>query len=69
MSTPIRSIRKKCIDCAGGSSKEVKYCTVTMCELWPFRLGVLPRTAKKKYGELMDPEKLPAPGVSLEELS
>ena len=37
--TPVKAIRKKCIDCSGGSLKEVRLCQVTECELYPFRMG------------------------------
>lgn len=35
-------IRGKCIDCCGGSLVEVKCCTVTDCNLWPYRMGTNP---------------------------
>ena len=35
-------IREKCIDCSGGSKAEVRYCTVTGCPLWPYRMGRSP---------------------------
>ena len=37
--SPIRAIRKKCLDCSGGSSNEVSCCTVTSCPLYAFRSG------------------------------
>lgn len=37
--TPIKAIRAKCLDCCCDSNNEVKYCTVTHCALWPYRLG------------------------------
>lgn len=37
--TPIKAIRAKCLDCCFDSNNEVKYCTVTQCSLWPYRLG------------------------------
>ena len=40
--TPIKSIREKCIDCSGGSYKEVKHCLVTNCALYPYRMGKRP---------------------------
>lgn len=37
--TPIRSIRKYCLDCCVGSSKEVKLCVIPACPLFPLRFG------------------------------
>ena len=41
--TPIKAIRAKCIDCSGGSAKEVRECHIRDCELWPYRMGRRPR--------------------------
>lgn len=40
--TPIQAIRRKCIDCAGGSYKAVRNCEEEDCPLYPFRLGKNP---------------------------
>jgi len=40
--SPLRAIREKCIDCSGGSTKEVKLCVIPDCPLYPFRLGKNP---------------------------
>ena len=40
--TPLKSIREKCIDCSGGSPKEVRLCTVIKCALYPYRMGTRP---------------------------
>ena len=40
--TPIKSIRAKCIDCSGGSHKEVRLCPVKDCTLYPYRMGKRP---------------------------
>ena len=34
-----KDIREKCLDCAGGSPKEVTLCHVIACTLWPHRFG------------------------------
>ena len=49
--TPMKAIREKCLDCSGGSSNEVKLCTVTGCALYPFRLGKNPNIKKREYTE------------------
>ena len=50
--TPIKSIRLKCLDCVGGSTREVKLCPCdgersTFCALYPYRLGKRPAESKK----------------------
>jgi hypothetical protein len=37
--TPLKAIRKKCLDCMCGSAKEVRLCPSTDCPLYPFRMG------------------------------
>lgn len=42
MSAPLTrrgAIRARCLDCSGGSWKEVRDCKFTTCDLHPFRLG------------------------------
>ncbi len=41
--SPLKSIRKHCLECSSGSSNEVKYCIITDCPLYPFRLGKNPK--------------------------
>ena len=43
--TPIKAIRKKCLDCCCGSRKEVRECPVTECTLYPYRFGHRPTKA------------------------
>jgi len=40
--TPIKAIRKKCIDCCNGQYKEIRNCTVINCALYPYRIGRRP---------------------------
>ena len=40
--TPMKAIRAKCIDCSGGSYKEVTQCLVEACPLYPYRYGKRP---------------------------
>ncbi len=37
--TPLQAIRAKCMECSGGSPKEVRLCPCTQCPLYPFRFG------------------------------
>ena len=43
--TPLKSIRKKCLDCTAGSRKEIRLCTVIQCALYPYRFGKRPTKA------------------------
>ena len=40
--TPINAIRVKCIECSGGSKKEVAHCHIDDCSLYPYRFGTNP---------------------------
>ena len=42
LKTPIKAIRDHCIDCSGDSYKEVKYCVIHNCPLYPYRMGKRP---------------------------
>jgi hypothetical protein len=41
--TPVKAIRRKCLDCSAGSAHEVLHCPITDCPLYPYRLGHRPR--------------------------
>lgn len=43
--TPMKAIRAKCLDCCGGSAKEVRTCTAPECPLFPYRFGHRPETS------------------------
>lgn len=54
--TPIKAIRKKCLDCSNHQSKEVRLCTVIKCAIYPYRFGRRPDkavvdTLKEFYSE------------------
>jgi hypothetical protein len=54
--TPIKSIRKKCLDCTCGQIVEIRECSVINCPLYPYRMGRRPDqasidTIKEYYGE------------------
>lgn len=50
--TPIKAIRKKCLDCSGGQYSEVEKCTVKDCPLYLFRFGKRP----SDFSEFMNME-------------
>lgn len=33
----LKVIRTHCLDCSGGSRREVHRCTIKKCALWPYR--------------------------------
>ena len=58
--TPIKAIRKKCLDCSYWSPKEVRECTCIGCPIYPYRFGRRPSkavvdTLKRFYGENVKP--------------
>ena len=40
--TPIKAIRKKCLDCSCGQLVEIRECPVIECALYPYRMGRRP---------------------------
>ena len=50
-----KSIRLKCLDCAGDSWREVQLCQVFDCPLWLCRFGKRPATVLEKTPEWLDP--------------
>ena len=49
--TRAKSIAKYCLECSGGSSKEVTLCFLVSCPLWEYRLGNSPKS--KAYKQRM----------------
>jgi len=43
----LKTIREYCIGCSGGVRDEVARCTVTDCELYPYRMGKDPHPVRK----------------------
>ena len=44
--TPMKAIRRKCIDCSCGSSKEISLRPVQNCPLYAYRFGKRPKDDK-----------------------
>lgn len=42
--SPIKAIRKYCLSCGDGTSKDVELCSIRNCPLHPYRFGVMPAT-------------------------
>jgi hypothetical protein len=58
--TPIKAIRKKCLDCTCNQPKEIRECTVINCPIFPYRFGRRPNkavvdTLKRFYSEKVEP--------------
>ena len=45
--TPLKAIRKKCLDCSYFQPSEVRRCTVIKCPIYPYRFGRRPDKATK----------------------
>lgn len=41
--TPMKAIRKKCLECCCGQTKEVRTCDIKTCALHPYRSGHRPK--------------------------
>lgn len=40
--TPLKAIRKKCLDCCNGQVKEIRLCTIKKCALYEYKNGHRP---------------------------
>lgn len=40
--TPVKAIRKYCLECCLEKPSEVRLCAAKNCHLWPFRMGKNP---------------------------
>ena len=49
--SPLKHIREFCLDCCCGSPKQVKYCSLTDCPIWPYRFGCKPKAAIRRLGK------------------
>lgn len=47
--TPLKAIRKKCLECCCGQYKEVRLCPSRDCPLYPFRFGRNPNRLGTGY--------------------
>jgi len=47
--SPVKCIRNKCLDCSGGSTKEVNHCPFKDCDLFPYRMGKNPYHMNSKF--------------------
>lgn len=47
----LKAVHKHCLECSGGSWKEVAECPITHCLLFEFRFGARPETVKRRLKE------------------
>lgn len=45
----LQAIRANCVDCSGGSRREVAECPCQACPLWPYRMGRDPAPARRGF--------------------
>lgn len=45
--TPLKAIRKKCLDCCLNQPREVALCPASKCPLQPYKLGKMPKPRPK----------------------
>ena len=43
IATPMKAIRLKCLACTCNQPVEIRECTITLCPLWPYRMGRRPK--------------------------
>ena len=49
ITSPVKAIRAKCLDCCCDNANEVRLCPATTCPLYPFRMGHNPFRPKREY--------------------
>ena len=72
--TPVKAIRKKCLDCSCGQPKEIRLCPIIKCPLYPYRMGRRPSqatidTINESYTEISEPAEGFTPKKGIEEAS
>jgi hypothetical protein len=70
----LKAIRRKCLECSGGSAAEVAGCMVSTCALYPFRMGKNPwraevsearrDAARKAAANINKPRTIPSSGAT-----
>ena len=50
--SPLKAIRKHCLDCSGGRTSAVRLCTTAECPLYPYRFGFNPYNKNARKGLL-----------------
>lgn len=58
--TPIKAIRAKCMDCSNNQFKEIRFCPIDDCPLYPYRMGRRPKRVGTKSEDSVSCSKLPS---------
>lgn len=48
--SPLKQIRKQCLECCCGSVKTIRFCHSIDCPLWYLRFGKFPKTVLREHG-------------------
>jgi hypothetical protein len=54
----LKAVRRRCVDCAGGTDAAVRACTVSACPLFPYRLGRNPNIVRSPERKKADARRL-----------
>jgi hypothetical protein len=49
--SPLKQIRKHCLESCGGNRKDVRLCPSTECELWELRFGMSRKAVLRQRGK------------------
>jgi len=49
--TPMKAIRRKCLDCCNGQVVEVRLCAINKCPLYQYRMGHRPKEDSEQEEE------------------
>ena len=49
--SPLKAVRRKCIECAGGSADSAAKCKMYSCPLWDYRFGTNPYKKERNISE------------------
>lgn len=48
----LAAIRANCLECCGGSRREVRNCVINYCQLWPYRMGIQREKNQENINEI-----------------
>jgi len=49
--SPLKQIRKQCLECCCGAVKRIRFCASIDCPLWYLRFGKYPKTVIREQGK------------------
>ena len=66
--TPLKAIRRKCLECCAGQRLEVRECLLKTCPLFPFRMGHRPPVEQFTTESIEIDNSCPSHGVIATEI-